>query len=85
MKRLLAFFHYPEPGPARGLHLIHRAGEEPRYGGVLPAAYYHTFGLLLNLSSMWIGAHYSPAHKRLCVNLLPCVTLWWTKPGGQLP
>ncbi|QJD54790.1 putative DNA ligase [Pseudomonas phage MR6] len=45
----------------------------------------HSFGLLVNWRALWIGAHYSPAHKRLCVNLLPGVTLWWTRPGGQLP
>jgi len=43
------------------------------------------FGLLVNPSALWLGAHYSPGHKRWCINLLPCVTLWWTKPGGQLP
>jgi len=48
-------------------------------------AYYHCFGLLVNWRALWVGAHYSPAHKRLCVNLLPGVTLWWTRPGGQLP
>lgn len=45
----------------------------------------HSFGLLVNWRALWVGAHYSKHDKRLCLNLLPCVTLWWTKPGGKLP
>lgn len=45
----------------------------------------HSVGLLVNWRAFWVGAHYSKTDKRLCLNLLPCVTLWWTKPDGRLP
>lgn len=47
--------------------------------------YLHSAGLLFNWRAFWIGWHYSPAHKRLCINLLPCLTVWYVKPGGMLP
>lgn len=77
MRRLIEWFKYPgEPVPVR---------IGPYFKAEGRIAYYHCFGLLVNWRAMWVGAHYSAAHKRLCVNLLPGVTLWWTKPGGQLP
>ncbi len=42
-------------------------------------------GLLLRLSSFWVGVHWSAFDRRFCINLLPCVTLWITLPGGHLP
>uniref|UniRef100_A0AAU6W121 DNA ligase n=2 Tax=unclassified bacterial viruses TaxID=12333 RepID=A0AAU6W121_9VIRU len=45
----------------------------------------HNVGVLVNWRALWVGAHYSPAHKRLCINFVPCVTVWWAKPGGYLP
>lgn len=45
----------------------------------------HQFGLLLSRQSAWVGVHYSSHNRRLCVNLLPFVTLWWTQPGGVRP
>lgn len=42
-------------------------------------------GLKFRLGSFWIGWHYSKQNKRLCVNLLPFVTFWITKPGGITP
>jgi len=42
-------------------------------------------GWLFRLGSLWIGAHWSPANKRLCINLIPCVTLWIVWPGGVVP
>lgn len=42
-------------------------------------------GLLFRLGSFWIGAHWSSQHHRLCINLVPCVTLWVTAPGGVRP
>lgn len=42
-------------------------------------------GILLNKNGCWIGAHYSPYNKRWCINVLPCVTLWITKKGGNVP
>jgi hypothetical protein len=42
-------------------------------------------GVLFRWGSLWIGAHYAAKHKRLCVNLIPCVTIWVTAPGGDVP
>jgi hypothetical protein len=42
-------------------------------------------GWLLRWGSLWVGAHWSKRNKRLCLNLLPCVTLWVTAPGGKTP
>lgn len=42
-------------------------------------------GLLFNLRSLWIGAHYSSFNRRLCINLFPCVTLWVCGKGGKVP
>ncbi len=33
-------------------------------------------GVLLRLQSFWVGVHYSKYNKRLCVNLLPCCTIY---------
>lgn len=44
-----------------------------------------SLGLIVSPRALWIGAHYSPYNKRLCVNLLPCVTFWITVPGGNEP
>lgn len=50
-----------------------------------PAERHHGVGLLVNWRSLWVGAHYSEHHRRWCINPLPCITIWWTKPGGYLP
>lgn len=42
-------------------------------------------GLIINRNAWWIGVHYSPANRRLCINVLPFVTLWVTQPGGKVP
>lgn len=42
-------------------------------------------GVLFRWGSLWIGAHWAGNHKRLCVNLIPCVTLWLVLPGGDAP
>lgn len=42
-------------------------------------------GVLFRLGSLWVGAHWSRANRRLCINLIPCVTLWITAPGGVRP
>lgn len=44
-----------------------------------------TWGILFRPGSLWIGAHWGGHHKRLCVNLLPCVTIWFTLAGGDTP
>lgn len=33
-------------------------------------------GILFRSASFWIGFHYSYSCKRLCINILPCVTIW---------
>ena len=43
------------------------------------------FGILVRPVSWWIGAHWSPTNKRLCVNLIPCITLWFSAIDGQSP
>jgi hypothetical protein len=42
-------------------------------------------GLLFRWGSFWIGAHYATNHSRLCVNLVPCITIWFVGKGGDLP
>lgn len=43
------------------------------------------WGWLARKESAWIGVHYSPHNKRWCINLIPFVTFWITKPGGNTP
>lgn len=66
------------------LHRIRRRNG-PIPNPVGPNAYFHCFGLLFNPKAMWVGVHYSAQHKRTCINLIPCFTIWHTAPGGQLP
>jgi hypothetical protein len=42
-------------------------------------------GLLFRWASAWVGVHYSDYNRRFCINLIPCVTLWVTLPGGNTP
>ena len=42
-------------------------------------------GVLFRWGSCWVGAHYSPHNKRVCINLIPFVTFWITAPGGYVP
>jgi hypothetical protein len=42
-------------------------------------------GILFRWGSAWIGAHWSPHNWRVCVNLLPFVTVWVVLPGGIAP
>lgn len=42
-------------------------------------------GVLINRHALWIGAHYSSFYRRWCINLLPCVTIWYCKTGGTPP
>lgn len=43
------------------------------------------YGWHIRPGSLWIGAHWSTHNKRLCINLLPCVTVWVVMPGGFAP
>lgn len=42
-------------------------------------------GILFRWSSWWIGAHWSPYNRRLCVNLVPLVTVWFAAGDGIAP
>jgi len=42
-------------------------------------------GIIFRWWSFWIGFHYSKFNKRLCINILPCITFWITLPGGVKP
>jgi hypothetical protein len=42
-------------------------------------------GILLRWGSAWIGAHWSPYNRRVCINPLPFVTVWIALPGGNPP
>ncbi len=42
-------------------------------------------GVVFRKGSLWIGVHYSPFNGRFCINLIPCLTVWVTKPGGNVP
>jgi len=42
-------------------------------------------GMIIRKESAWIGAHYSPRNKRLCLNIVPFITFWFIKKGGNPP
>jgi hypothetical protein len=42
-------------------------------------------GILVRAGSAWVGVHWSPYNHRLCINPVPCVTLWIVFPGGNVP
>jgi hypothetical protein len=43
------------------------------------------YGFLFRKGSFWIGAHWASYNKRLCVNILPMVTIWFIWQGGVAP
>lgn len=43
------------------------------------------FGVLFNLSALWVGVHYSAFNRRYCINIIPTITVWVTAPGGVTP
>lgn len=45
----------------------------------------YRIGLVFRPCSLWVGVHYSGNTRRFCINLIPCVTLWITRPGGDTP
>lgn len=75
MKRLIRLYN-PKHGAGRGYHFSEAFGGNSACNNV---------GLLFNWRAFWVGGHYSKKDKRLCINLVPCLTLWWAKPGGKLP
>lgn len=40
-------------------------------------------GLLYNPGALWVGAHYSQHNKRWCINIVPCLTVWYTNGGCE--
>lgn len=44
-----------------------------------------SFGLLTRAGSCWVGAHWSSYNRRICINPVPCVTVWVALPGGKTP
>ncbi len=42
-------------------------------------------GIIIRLKSFWIGCHYSDYNKRYCLNILPCITIWWISKTGNSP
>ena len=42
-------------------------------------------GFLFQPGAVWVGAHYSKWHRRLCINLVPFLTVWIMLPGGVPP
>lgn len=40
-------------------------------------------GIVFRPGSVWLGAHWSKFNRRLCLNLLPMLTIWFTLPGGK--
>jgi len=42
-------------------------------------------GILFRKGSLWIGVHWSKGNRRLCINLIPCVTFWITLKYGNVP
>lgn len=45
----------------------------------------HMVGVLFNPGAWWLGVHYSPFNRRVCVTLIPMLTLWFTFRGGRAP
>ena len=43
------------------------------------------YGFLVQKGGFWIGVHYSPFHRRFCINLLPFLTFWFCLEGGHPP
>ena len=43
------------------------------------------YGILFRFQSWWVGAHYSPVNRRLCINVIPLVTIWFAAGGGNVP
>lgn len=44
-----------------------------------------TWGFKFNKGAWWIGGHWSSYNKRLCVTVLPCLTVWVAFKGGMRP
>lgn len=56
-----------------------------KYLSVEIGATTYKIGMLFRLGSFWVGVHVSPLHNRVCINLVPCVTLWIVGRFGDIP
>lgn len=43
------------------------------------------FGILFQPGAWWIGIHRSVVEKRLCINIIPMLTVWVLMKGGKPP
>ena len=43
------------------------------------------YGLIFQKGAWWLGAHYSEDNKRLCINIVPCFTIWIAAKDGAVP
>lgn len=69
--------------PAQPAPTTHERPLEKESIGGLSATW--RYGWRFKPGSLWIGAHWSSANQRLCINLLPCLTVWVVLPGGIAP
>jgi len=47
--------------------------------------YKTTVGLKINFGAAWIGFHWSFYNRRICINIVPFVTVWVAFTGGRTP
>lgn len=73
------------PGPSERWRVYLGRSEHARDSGRRHLGTCMKTGILLRWGSLRIGAHWAPNHKRLCLNLVPCINLWVTLPGGDVP
>jgi len=75
--------------PAIGRHQdrgeLYNSGIMDRSRVELDRVNYWRAGLIFRLASTWIGLHWSAKNRRICFNIIPCVTVYITLPGGDLP
>lgn len=81
MRRLIERLYSEE---TRRVHRI-RARTGPIQNNGSRSAHNHCVGLLWNWRAGWVGYHHSARYRRTCVNLIPFLTIWYTRPGGMLP
>jgi len=43
------------------------------------------YGLIFQSGAWWLGAHYSEINKRMCINIIPCFTIWIAASNGAVP
>lgn len=42
-------------------------------------------GIVFQSGAWWLGVHYSDYNRRFCINIIPCYTIWISKPQGITP